>query len=796
MSLEQQEYALRGIPFHLTTIGEWEDLKRVLSDLDFIQEKVIRGMAYNLIGDYQFATAQLMDVEAFKDVNFVISEYARAFNQEFISFLSHPELTAQQIFNNLYSHYGFKSSTGQCLRRFIDHKSYPHAAMWLRQFNTTPSTNRPRELLRTLSGHTAAVRTVCISNDGNKIVSGGLDGRICVWKWEDGSLITSFDAHIDGVVAMTWYSGDLEEKRIVTVGGDQFIRVWDFSLGKKLLELDTKVEGINSIGVMKSTGYVCICSDDGIIRVWDLKILQEVYRLQGHWGRIMCLGTLTKDAILISGGEDLTLRVWHLGSTVKTERLHGHMDTIRSVVIEPEGKWAVSAGDDKTLRIWELGEEKKPTTLSGHSQSIRSIAIASDKYGIPLIISGSDDETIKVWNRQTGNLVRTLRTNQLGINALAFNFSNQYFVSAGEDGTIVVWDANIEPTTNSWIEHEDKILSLTSVRKRVASASSDGTVRLWNSENGDHCFNLRGHFEPVSAVAILKNKIVSCGQDGLVKVSDLETGKLLVNLNKTLGQQIAFSTAKNMFKLNNNDTNLGHIGPINCLCQISPHAIISGGSDRTARLWDLETGQELITFRGAASNIEMLAFSPKYLALIAAGVGRNISVWTTVDEIKIKYLTGHTNSITALCLTQNNQLVSSSRDGTIRLWDIPSSNEIKRFCGHEHWVQCANVFGEYIVSGGDDGTVRVWDIPSGREVYVLRGHSAPIRAIVIDPDTERLFTCGEDRRVNVWELRDGVLRASVYLNSIATHLAIVDSQTLCVGTQQGGVIFFSLIVNE
>ena len=796
MSPEQQEYALRGIPFHLSTIGEWEDLQNVLSNLDFIQEKVERGMAYNVISDYQFATTQLGDASNCENIDFVIGEYARAFNQEFISFQHHPELAVQQIFNNLFSHYGFKDSIGQRLKEFVDQRSYPHAAMWIRQFNTTPATSIPRELLRTLSGHTAAVRALCISNDGSKILSGGLDGRICVWKWQDGSLLTSFDAHLEGVVGMAWYSDNPEEKRIVSVGGDQFIRVWDFSLGEKLFEWDTKVEGINSMTVMSAAGQVCVCGDDGMIRIWDLETAQEIYRLPGHWGRILCLSTVTKDATLISGGEDLTLRIWHLGPSVNSERLYGHMDIIRAVVIEPEGKWAVSAGDDMTLRIWELGAAKPHTTMHGHSQRIRSIALASDRNGIPLIISGSDDETIKVWNKETGELVHTLRTNQFGINALAFNLSNQYFVSAGEDGTIIIWNANIRPTTDSWVEHEGKILSLATAQKRVVSTSSDGTVRLWNGENGNHYFNLRGHFEPVTAATILDNKIVSCGQDGLLKVSDLETGKLLVNLNQTLGRQLVSSKIRELSPLTDNDSGLGHIGSINCLCPISRRAVISGGSDRTARLWDLETGQEILTFHGATSGIEMLAFSQKYLSVAAAGVGRDISLWSTKDGIKVRYLTGHTSSITALCLTQKNQLVSSSRDGTVRLWDIPSGDEIKRFYGHEHWVQCASAFGEYVVSGGDDATVRVWDVPSGREVYVLKEHSAPIRTIAVDPDTERLFTCGEDRRINVWGLYDGVLQASVYMSSVITHLTIVDSQTLCAGTQQGGVVFLSLMTNE
>ena len=796
MSLEQQEYSLRGIPFHLATIEEWENLETVLTNLDFIQEKVFRGMAYGVINDYAFAAAQLAKAEHHQHIQRVLGEFARGFNQEFSNFQQNPELAVQQIFNNLYSYHGFDDEVGLRLQEFIDQKSYPHSAVWMRQLNTTPKTSVPRELLRTLPRDTPSVRALCISRDGARIISGGVDGRIAVRKWEDGSILASFDAHPEGIVAIAWYSDSPDENKIVSAGADQFVRIWDGTSGEKLREWDARAEAINSMAVLSSMGQVCTCSNDGIIRVWNLENGQEQLQLRGHVGRVLCLSTASGSPILVSGGEDLTVRAWHLGPKAKSERLYGHMDAIRSVFIDPGGKWVISAGDDRTVRILELGTNKPPVVLHGHTQTIRCLALAHDRNGVPLLISGSDDETIRVWNRQTGELIRVLRANQYGVNALACDPFGRYFASAGEDGAVIIWNADVTPIPDSWIEHEDQISSLVADQNRVVSASRDGTARIWDGESGAHCYNLRDHFGAVNDVAIMNDKIVSCGQDGGIRIHEIATGRFLQNLNWRLGQRVAGLMEGSSFLPAQASAEKGHTGAVNCLCPISPNALLSGGADGTVRLWNVEIGQEILKFTGAQGSIEMLIFSKKHLAVAGAGNGREIALWSTgAADVQVTYLVGHTSPVTALCLTQQEQLVSSSRDGTVRLWNIPTREEIGRFSGHDHWVLCVATWRDSIIAGGDDATIRVWDIRSGRPIHVLEGHTAPVRALMIDPLTERLYSYGEDRRLNVWSLRDSGLQASVYLSSVVTHLTLLDRQRLCAGTQHGGIVFLSLEIN-
>jgi WD40 repeat protein len=84
----------------------------------------------------------------------------------------------------------------------------------------------------------------------------------------------------------------------------------------------------------------------------------------------------------------------------------GHNDWVNAVAITPDGKQAVSASSDQTLIIWDLQSGTLLKTLAGHTQHVNAVAITpSGKKAV----SGASDNTLKIWNLQSGTLLKTLR---------------------------------------------------------------------------------------------------------------------------------------------------------------------------------------------------------------------------------------------------------------------------------------------------------------------------------------------------------------------------------------------------
>jgi guanine nucleotide-binding protein subunit beta-2-like 1 protein len=249
--------------------------------------------------------------------------------------------------------------------------------------------------------------------------------------------------------------------------------------------------------------------------------------------------------------------------------------------------------------------------LKGHNGWVTCIATSSENPD--MIISGSRDKTIIVWNltreseQNYGQPRRSLTGHAHFVQDLVVSSDGQFALSGSWDGTLRLWDLNFGTTTRRFVGHTKDVLSVafSADNRQIVSGSRDKTIKLWNTLGEcKYTIDENGHTEWVSCVRFSPNTqnpiIVSGGWDKLVKVWSLTNCKLKANL-------------------------VGHTGYINTVT-VSPDGSLcaSGGKDGTARLWDLNEGKHLYSL-DAGDIIHSLVFSPTRYWLCAA----------TQDSIKI-----------------------------------------------------------------------------------------------------------------------------------------------------------------
>ncbi|KFZ20614.1 hypothetical protein V501_00012, partial [Pseudogymnoascus sp. VKM F-4519 (FW-2642)] len=117
--------------------------------------------------------------------------------------------------------------------------------------------------------------------------------------------------------------------------------------------------------------------------------------------------------------------------------LAGHSGSVWAVAFSPDGKQIASGSDDETIKLWDVRTGGLQKTLAGHSGRIRAIAFSPDGKQIA---SGSDDETIKLWDVRTGGLQKTLAGHSGRIRAIAFSPDGKQIASGSYDKTIKLWD--------------------------------------------------------------------------------------------------------------------------------------------------------------------------------------------------------------------------------------------------------------------------------------------------------------------------------------------------------------------
>ena len=285
--------------------------------------------------------------------------------------------------------------------------------------------------------------------------------------------------------------------------------------------------------------------------------------------------TITEDDE--GGSETETSPMIHLhdAATGFVERRTRFGDGVWELDVSPDGRLIASADEDKKVRLYELQTGLLVRELTGHSEGAFSVAFSPDGA---LVASGGRDWRIRLWNAATGALVRTLTGHQEAV----------YNVEFSPDGRLL-----------------------------ASSGATDGTVRFWDALNGSH-------------------------------LSTFDTGKSFV-------------------------TDL----------DFSPNGkTLAIGAGRSVLLYDVEAGVQVRELTEHGGQVNAAAFSPDG-AHLATGGGQGdfrVRIWDTNTFTVTRELEGHRSQILTLAWSPDgSRIASGSSDGTIRMWNSETSQELWQF---------------------------------------------------------------------------------------------------------------------
>ena len=184
-------------------------------------------------------------------------------------------------------------------------------------------------------------------------------------------------------------------------------------------------------------------------------------------------------------------------------------------------------------------------------------------------------------------------------------------------------------------------------------------------------------------------------------------------------------------------------------------ATVSG--DRTVRMWVADSGGELAVLRGHDGGVWGVAWSPDGRRLATGSRDRTVRIWDADSGSELAVLRGHEGSVQWVAWSPNGRrLATASHDRTVRIWDADSGSELAVLRGHDDWVQGVawSPDGRQLATGSRDRTARIWDA-DGSELAVLHGHDDEIWGVAWSPDGRRLATASHDRTVRIWDADSG-----------------------------------------
>jgi serine/threonine protein kinase len=186
--------------------------------------------------------------------------------------------------------------------------------------------------------------------------------------------------------------------------------------------------------------------------------------------------------------------------------------------------------------------------------------------------------------------------------------------------------------------------------------------------------------------------------------------------------------------------------------------LLSGGADRTLRLWDAEHGYELRRLEGGSRWVQGVAFAPDGFRVAAGCWDRCVRVWH-VEGWELARLEGHRDRVLTVAFTADGRrLLSAGADRTVRLWEVLTGKVLHSRTGHTDlaWSAAAlSCDGRVVLSGSADRAVRLWDVETGELLRSFEGHTAPVLAVALSADGRRALSAGWDRVVRLWDVATG-----------------------------------------
>jgi small GTP-binding protein len=181
----------------------------------------------------------------------------------------------------------------------------------------------------------------------------------------------------------------------------------------------------------------------------------------------------------------------------------------------------------------------------------------------------------------------------------------------------------------------------------------------------------------------------------------------------------------------------------------------SASNDNTLRLWDVETKKCLSKFEGHMNSVRSVAFSPSGNYLASASTDKTVKLWNTETRKCVATLEGHIDSVRSVAFSHDGKfLASASDDNTLRLWSLETKKCLTIFEGHTSFVLFVafNYDGTFLASASNDGTLRLWGMETGECFASLEGHTGAVWSVAFSPDGKLLASASADKTLRLWSL--------------------------------------------
>jgi WD40 repeat protein len=367
--------------------------------------------------------------------------------------------------------------------------------------------------------HGDQVTVLAWANDGNTLLTGGVDDTVRLWEATPATPLQHTLQHEGGVYAAT---SSPDNKRVLTGGREQAACLWDADTGRKV-RLWNAVTGEPLEGGALAAWQAAArrtleqtraaregerSAPDG--SVWSVAFSADGQSLlTGCRGQAACLwdaatGKLVRRyshpgllslaftpdlKTIVTGGRDRTARLWDAGAGEVLRTFQPGESEVDTVAISPDGK-TVLVGCERGIRVWDADSGRLIGRLEGHGRipGHRGCIVTATAFSPDgrTLATGGQDRTARLWDATTGQPKGRPLQHQGLVRAVAFSPDGQTLATGGQDQTTRLWDVSTGALRVPPLFHQDVVscLAFSADGRNLLTGSHDRTARLWDVQTG------------------------------------------------------------------------------------------------------------------------------------------------------------------------------------------------------------------------------------------------------------------------------------------------------------------------
>jgi WD40 repeat protein len=279
------------------------------------------------------------------------------------------------------------------------------------------------------------------------------------------------------------------------------IYLWDLQTKQFLQSILGHSQAIESVAFSHDGKILASASNDKTIKLWHTQNYQERITLVGHTKAVKSVIFTPDSKYIVSGSWDKTVKIWDVETGKEINTLTGHKQQVSAVTFSPDGLYVASASFDKTVCIWKLEQllsnksqiyHNPESILSGHTWAVLTVAFSPNGE---ILATGSDDNTIKLWEVKTGREIATISGHSWSVTGLIFDLTGEFLISSSKDKTIKIWRVSNQEEIITLCQHEDSVTAITANFITnfntqfdipiIVSSSQDKTIKICGIEFGN-----------------------------------------------------------------------------------------------------------------------------------------------------------------------------------------------------------------------------------------------------------------------------------------------------------------------